>query len=221
VKNKIAIYVLLSLCIILASLISCDDSKSLSKKKNASNNNSYKSSQPYESRYIYIKDVTKYDKSFISGLIKYGSEQNKYLKLVDDILTVDNENYSLSSDIESNKIYIFTRNEKGKKIKLNLVKYNYSSLKYDLKIISDDRTILEKSGLVTLNSCFFLGAESDDNEETGISFFVTTYRYDDPAGYIYISVGENDNGLLQARLELNVISDLPVLYLNTEINLIE
>jgi len=93
-------------------------------------------------------------------------------------------------------------------------KNNLSSLKFDLKITIEGKIIIDKSGVVTLNPCFFLGADSEDDEETGSSFFVTTYRHEDSMGYIYVSVGINDRGLYQAKVEVNEVSDIPVLYLD-------
>lgn len=208
----------ISLLVMLFSLTSCNDNNFSSIGNKSINNIFNNSSKSYNSRYLFIKDISKYDKAFIDGLIKYSRDQKQYLVLIDDILTVQNENYSLSSDIESNKIYVFERNEENKIFLLHLMKYNYSSLEFALKIIIDGKIIREKSGLVTLNPCFFLGAESDDDEETGSSFFVTTYRHEESIDYVYISVGENDNGLLQARVEFNGFSKLPILYLDRAMN---
>jgi len=214
-KINIAIYRLLLLIYIVSSLTTgCDDTISSSENIIISNNKTNKLNRSYMSKFIYIKDVSKYDKSFIDGLIEYSLSQKSNIKLIDDLLTVDNENYSLSSEIESGKIYFFKKIEMNKHIRLALFKYNLSSLKFDLKITIDGKINLEKSGVVKLSPCFFLGADSDDDEETGSSFFVTTYRHEDKKGYIYISVGENEKKLLQARVETDEIGNIPVLYLN-------
>lgn len=213
-EKYISIYILILLLAILASLSTGCDDTNLPSNEIIIYNISNALNKTYKSKYIYVKDISKYDKSFIDGLIEYSLSQKSHLKLIDDLLTVDNENYSLSSEIESDKIYFFEKFEMNKHIRLVLFKYNLSSLKFSLRITIDGKINFEKSGVVTLSPCFFLGADSDDDEETGSSFFVTTYRHEDKKGYIYISVGENDKNLLQARVKTDGIANDPVLYLN-------
>jgi len=90
-ERNFSIYILLILSLIVSLYTSCDDTISSSKDiiiNNNNNKNVNRSNRSYKSNNIYVKDVSKYDKSFIDGLINYSLIQKSYLKLIDDLLTV-------------------------------------------------------------------------------------------------------------------------------------
>lgn len=99
-------------------------------------------------------------------------------------------------------------------LELVLRRLNLSSLEFQFKITFTDGNSEKKSGIVTLNPTFFLGAESDEDEETGSEYFVTVYRHEDKDKYTYIKIGENENNKLQARVQLKEINDLHPLELD-------
>jgi hypothetical protein len=204
-KNIISIMLLFSLLTVLAT--SCDNGRST-----INQNKSETKKQKYNSRYLFVKDESKYEKSFVEGLKTYSERQKEHLKLIDDVLTVNNDKYPLPSDIEKGKQYFFSRKKTDRQTDLVLKTHNYSSLEYDLKISIDDKIIFKKTGIVTLNELFFIGAEPAFDEETESEYFPTTYIHEDNGGFINIKVGVIKKRL-RASVDLKEFSDLPALKL--------
>lgn len=168
----------------------------------------------YKSNKLYIKDEARYEKSFIDGLKAYSKGQKEHLQLIEDQLIVEKEKYSLPSEIEIGKQYIFSGKEIDRQTELILKRYNLSSLEFNLKIAFTGGNIENKSGIVTLNPTFFLGADSEEDEETGTEYFVTVYSHEDKDKYTYIKIGENQDNKLQARVQLEKVKDIPTLKLD-------
>jgi hypothetical protein len=215
-KGKTIMYfktsiVILSIVILAVLTTSCDKintntnrNKTDTKKQN---------SNSFNSKYLFIKDESKYEKSFIEELIAYSAKQKEHLQLVDDVLTVKDQQYSLPSEIKVDKKYYFSAKEKERQVELVLIKHNLSSIEFDLKILNSYKTILKKHGVVTINMGFFLGSASEEDEETGVSYLATEYSHNDKNGYIYLRVGEDENKLLRASVQFKDFDDLPTMKL--------
>lgn len=213
-KKHLIVNVTILLVAIFTVLTSgCDKSNSiLSQTPQSQKINTGK--KEYKSNKLYIKDEARYEKSFVDGLKAFSKGQKEHLQLIDDLLIVEKEKYSLPSEIETGKQYFFSRKETDRQTELILKRYNLSSLEFNLKITFTGGNIEKKSGIVTLNPMFFLGAESDEDKETGSEYFVTVYSHEDKDKYTYIKIGENENNKLQARVQLKEVEDIPTLKLD-------
>ncbi len=147
-----------------------------------------------------IKDKSQYDKSFIDGL----SEYNEPIKLIENFILVGQDTVYFPEDLYLNKETIFKGTKDKKNFVLSLTRTNLTSLNYTFQILDKDfKTINNKSGRATLGSLFFLGSETDDDDETGDGYLSVEY-WDNSADCSFaIRIGEkDDNGKLRAKIKL-------------------
>lgn len=109
-KKHLKIKSTILLSIIFAVLTSgCDKTNTI---PNQTPQSQRSKTNEYRSNYIYIKDVTNYEESFVDGLINYSIGQKVPTQLLEDLLIVGKEKYLLPSEIEAGKQYFFSREKK-------------------------------------------------------------------------------------------------------------
>ncbi len=147
-----------------------------------------------------IKDKSQYDKSFIEGL----SEYNGPIKLIENFILVGQDTVYFPEDLYLNKETIFKGTKDQKNFVLSLTRTNLTSLNYTFQILDKDfKTINNKSGRATLGSLFFLGSETDDDDETGDGYLSVEYWDNSDDCTFAIRIGEkDDNGKIRAKIKL-------------------
>lgn len=149
---------------------------------------------------ITIQDKTQYDQSFIDGL----SEYNEPIKLEENYILVGHDTVYFPEDLQHNKETIFKGTKDKKNFVLSVTRTNLTSLNYTFQLLDkDSKAINNKSGRATLGSLFFLGSETDDDDETGAGYLSAEY-WDTSADCSFaIRIGEkDDNGKLRAKINL-------------------
>lgn len=147
-----------------------------------------------------IKDKSQYDQSFIEGL----SEYNEPLKLIENYILVGQDTVYFPEDLQLNKKTIFKGTKDKKNFVLSVTRTNLTSLNYTFQILDkDSKAVNNNSGRATLGSLFFLGSETDDDDETGDGYLSVEY-WDNSADCSFaIRIGEkDDNGKLRAKIKL-------------------
>ena len=147
-----------------------------------------------------IKDKSQYDQSFIEGL----SEYNEPLKLIENYILVGQDTVYFPEDLQLNKETIFKGTKDKKNFVLSVTRTNLTSLNYTFQILDkDSRAINNKSGRATLGSLFFLGSETDDDDETGDGYLSVEYWDNSGDCSFAIRIGEKDDkGKLRAKIKL-------------------
>jgi hypothetical protein len=147
-----------------------------------------------------IKDKSEYDQSFIDGLSKY----NEPIRLIENYILIGHDTVFFPEDIKLNKETIFKGSQDNKKFVLTVTRTNYTGLNYRFQLLDKDaKTIYNKSGRAILGSLFFLGSETDEDDETGEAYLSVEYRDNSPDCSFAIRIGEmEDNGKIRAKINL-------------------
>lgn len=149
---------------------------------------------------ISTNDKSLYDQTFIDGLAGYGEQ----IKLIENYILIGQDTAYFPEEIKLNTETIFKGTKDKKNFVLTLRRINLTSLNYNFQLLDKDAKLLNsKKGKATLGSLFFLGSESDDDDETGEGYLSVEY-YDHSADCSFaIRIGEkDDNGKLRAKIKL-------------------
>ncbi|MDR0802153.1 hypothetical protein [Fluviicola sp.] len=151
--------------------------------------------QPLE---IYIKDKSQYDQIFLDGL-----RWNEPIKLIDNYVLLGKDTAYFPEPIPINKQIVFSGKNENNIFVLTVTRQNLTNLKYQFQLKSITNEIINtKSGAAILGSMFFLGAETDEDDETGLSYLSTEYRDDKNNCWFCIRIGDlYDNGKPQVKIQ--------------------
>jgi hypothetical protein len=149
---------------------------------------------------ISTNDKSLYDQTFIDGLAGYGEQ----IKLIENYILIGQDTAYFPEDVKLNTETIFKGTKDKKNFVLTVRRINLTSLNYNFQLLDKDAKLLNsKKGKATLGSLFFLGSESDDDDETGEGYLSVEY-YDHSADCSFaIRIGgKDDNGKLRAKIKL-------------------
>jgi len=149
---------------------------------------------------LSTKEKSQYDQTFIDGLAGYGEQ----IKLIENYMLIGQDTAYFPEEIKLYKETIFKGTKGKKKFVLTVTRINLTSLNYNFQLFDKDAKLLNsKKGKATLGSLFFLGSESDDDDETGEGYLSVEY-YDHSADCSFaIRIGDkDDNGKLRAKIKL-------------------
>jgi hypothetical protein len=160
----------------------------------STDNQQLEDNQPLE---IYIKDKSQYDQRFIDGL-----KWNEPIKLIDNYIVLGNDTAYFPEPIPINKQITFSGKNKNNIFVLTVRRQNLTNLKYQFQLKTTTNNVIDtKSGTAILGSMFFLGAETDEDDETGLSYLSTEYRDDKNDCWFCIRIGDIDDiGKPQAKV---------------------
>lgn len=149
---------------------------------------------------IYVKDKSQYDQSFIDGLSGY----KEPIKLIENYVLIGQDTVYFPEDIQLNKETIFKGTKDQRSFVLNVTRTNLTSLSYKFELFNKEKQLLNsKSGKATLGSLFFIGSESDTDDESGNGYLSTEYWDNSSECSFAIRIGEKDNkGKLRAKIIL-------------------
>jgi hypothetical protein len=147
-----------------------------------------------------IKDKSQYDKSFIDGL----SEYNEPLKLIENYILVGQDTVYFPEDLQLNKEIIFKGSKDNKKFVLTVTRTNFTGLNYSFQLLDKDaKSLYNNSGRAILGSLFFLGSETDEDDEAGDAYLSVEYWDNSPDCSFAIRIGEmEDKGRIRAKINL-------------------
>jgi hypothetical protein len=182
------------------SLLSCHNRTTESKADTRTTGNLQNVSTIKQVQNIYIKDKSQYDPTLIEGL----SEYKDPIKLIDNYILIGKDTVYFPEDIQLSKNTIFKGTKDLKNFLLTITRTNLTSLNYNFQLFNKDTKLINsKSGKATLGALFFLGSETDEDDETGEEYLSFEYRDNSPDCSFAIRIGErDDNGKLRAKIIL-------------------
>ncbi len=150
---------------------------------------------------FYIKDETRYSKTFIKEFKKYHSSYET-VSLIDDTIIVNNDRRELiiiPTDLPLKKTVTYEKTEKNKKKSLYITRINISTIEYNYYEIVNWRKENHRQGTADLQPTFYFGAEGTFDDENGITYGMNKYidnSVKDSWTNIYIGVGNIDKSFL-------------------------
>jgi hypothetical protein len=140
---------------------------------------------------IVVKNKADYSDEFMQGLKELGYNR---IQLIDSLLIIDNKDtviFSQTPKIGEQRVY--TGRQDDLAIALTVKRTNYTTVDYKIEMVEFGKTSHNQNGRADLIPSFFLGAESNEDEQTGDGYFVTQYsdnRENDC--YTHIRLGDED-----------------------------
>lgn len=133
---------------------------------------------------IEVTDESKYAASFIDELVAAKYEQP--VKLTGDYLIAGTDTISFPTDLALNKPTIFVGNQDNRHYTLEITRINNTSVDFKFELTDNDKTLYSQAGEATLGALFFLGAESDEDENQE-AYEVIQYTMNDSASNCFFS----------------------------------
>jgi hypothetical protein len=136
--------------------------------------------------YIYIKDKSQYDQTFIDGLADY----NEPIILIDKYIVTGKDTTYFPDDLVLNKPTTFAAIKDNNKYVLTVTRTNLTNLIYKFQLTdNDNKTLDTKSGKAILDSTFFFAPEGEPDPETGKIFVSNEYRMKNENFWLVIKIG--------------------------------
>jgi hypothetical protein len=189
-------------------LYSCSDRQE-SKKTNVS----VPVIQPADSTpTLSAENYGKYSRSFIDKL----NEGPLQYELKDSLLINGSDTAYFPTELPLNKKVIFEGCKNNICFTLTVERKNYTTLVYTLKRANS----ITDEGEAVILAGFFLGAETDEEDKTGLSYLSTEYSSENSDCYFGIRIGTNEHDQLCAKVDKyckdkskNIdLEDCPTLY---------
>ena len=154
---------------------------------------------------FYVKDKSKYDKTFLDEISKY----TEPVKVIDNYILVGKDTTFFPQDLNLNVETVFKGTKDNQFYELKLTRINYTTISYNFILKDNEKnTLTTRKGKATLGGLFFLGSESDDDEETGEAYFSSEYWETNKDCSFSIRVGDKDEkGRLRANVGLTYEND--------------
>jgi hypothetical protein len=159
---------------------------------------------------IYIKKLTDYSPQFITSIQNAAKDIVVVSMLGDQLVTKGGDTLHFPKTPPIGRELVFTGGEPGQEVELRVERVNQSTIRYGMVIHMAEGGTYEMKSLADLEPLFFLGAESDEDEKTGLSYFASEYT--DPASECSnsIRIGQaEDKGPYLAKLIMDCY-DLPM-----------
>ncbi|MEL6866854.1 MAG: hypothetical protein AAFP19_20690 [Bacteroidota bacterium] len=83
---------------------------------------------------------------------------------------------------------------------LRFKRINYTSIQYKLELVDLGQSSIEEEGEAHLAPYFFLGGESDVDDQTGLSYFSTEFSIAQDSCYTYLRIGNRNDDPKEAYL---------------------
>lgn len=122
---------------------------------------------------IIIKNKNDYSNKFIKGLDLLDFRK---IELIDSLLILDGiDTVFFPTKSKFGKQAVYTGIQDNLAIAITVKWVNYTTIEYRIEMTEFGKTSHNQNGKAELGPSFFFGAESNDDERTGESFFVTEF----------------------------------------------
>jgi hypothetical protein len=143
---------------------------------------------------IYIERLTDYSPQFIASIQNAAKDIVVVSMLGDRLVTKGGDTLHFPKTPPIGSELVFTGGEPGQEVELRVERVNQSTIRYGMVVQLAEGGTYEMKSLADLAPLFFLGAESDEDEQTGLSYFASEYV--DPTSECNnsIRIGQADDG---------------------------
>ena len=194
---KTRIYFLLCLWGSFELVTSCNQASSAKTSLPVSANAINKAVNQQDTFFV-VKDSNQYSKKYLQKL-KTSGYAIKY-QLIDSMLIMNNVDTTFfPTYLPLNKKIKLTGKINSRSLSLFVHRKNYTTIVFELKIFNPGQLVDEQKGEADIGSLFFLGAESDEDDKTGLAYFAYEYSKIDGPCELSIRIGD-DGHQLKAKL---------------------
>ena len=151
---------------------------------------------------IFVKDKSKYSKTFLTELNALKYPKNSSIKLIDNVIIVDNKTTKFPDDLKMNNNYVFKAVKGEQSYQLNVKRINESTLNFEFKLYKKEHLIFSDKGEANIGASFFVDPEIDvDNQsDKGYSAYEYTKELKNCWFTIRIGVGKDAKNKQRAKV---------------------
>ena len=173
--------------IILVSLVVLFLSISVSEAQKV--NQSVGKSVSQTSSKIFVKDKSKYSPVFLAKLSALKLPKSSSIKLIDNVIIVDNKTTKFPDDLKMNKQYFFKAAKGEQSYQLNVKRVNETTLNFEFKLLKKEHLVFSDKGDANIGAFFFLASEMDEDNETGEGYGAYEYAKELNSCWFIIRIG--------------------------------
>ena len=194
---KTRIYLLLFLLISFELVTSCNQASSAKTSLPDSTNAINKTMNQQDT--FFVKDSNKYSQRYLEKL-KTSGYAIRY-QLIDSMLIMnDIDTTFFPTYLQLNKKIKLTGKINNRSLSLFVHRKSYTTIVFELQIFNSGQLVDEQKGEADIGTLFFLGAESDEDDKTGLAYFAFEYSKIDRPCELSIRIGADDGDQLKAKL---------------------
>lgn len=159
---------------------------------------------------IYIEKITDYSPQFVANLQNAAKNIQVSGMMGDRLVTDSGDTLQFPAAPPIGLELTFKGGQTGQEVELKLERVNQSTIRYAIVIALKEGGTYEMKSLADLSPLFFLGAESDEDDQTGLSYLASEFI--DPASECNnsIRIGQTDDGLTYLAKLVMDCYDLPM-----------
>jgi hypothetical protein len=138
---------------------------------------------------IIVKNAADYSENFINKL--KGFEGVNWVDLNGDLLILEQrDTISFPALPALKEKMVFTGKKGNLAVAVKLERINQTSIRYKIEMTEFGKTSEYFKGIADISPYFFMGDESDEDDETGLSYGATAYSNEEGDCYTNIRIGQ-------------------------------
>lgn len=152
-----------------------------------------------------IRNRTDYSANFLAGLDR-ATEGRRYVLDRGVLVMEGSDTARLPSMPVFGRTIRLERESEGTLVRLDVTRKNWTAVEYRLEVVASGKKPQVETGIAEIPATFFLGAESDESEASGESYFVEEYtdaRPDDCTVSLRLGRESQSDGALLGRVVVN------------------
>ena len=145
-----------------------------------------------------------FSENFVSSIGNLGKSAN----VSPNKIMIDGEEpVEFPSNPAINRVYHLKGTRDNVTYKLDLVRINYSTVRFRLQIEKEGKVAENYEGDADINPAFYLGSETDTDELDAISYSANEFSYLKNACTTVLRIGGTPEGEVRARISRNCFDD--------------
>ncbi len=147
---------------------------------------------------LSLKNDLDYSAQFLKELTYAGLA--KQIELADSLIILDAaDTFAFPMDLPLDEWKNFVAAKQGYLYSLDVSRSNYTTLDFNFELRKGRQTVDQLRGKADIGPGFLLGSESDEDPETGSSYFASEYRFEGQNCSFSIRLG-GDEGVQKVKL---------------------
>jgi hypothetical protein len=186
------------LLILSACLLSCSTStQKISDESNLPDSSDVTEGQT-QTR-LDVQDSSNYSAVFIAEL--RGANYDQPIKLMTNYMLVEHDTVTFPDELKLNQATVFKAKKDNKEYELTLTRVNNTTLKFNFRLTDNkSQPIHSESGDAVLSALFFMGSETDEDNDETYDCYEYIKNTNDCSFIIRLGAGTDVNGKLRATL---------------------
>jgi len=138
---------------------------------------------------IFVKDKSRYSKVFLAELNALKVSGNSSIKLIDNVIIVDNKTTKFPDDLKMNNNYVFKAVKGERSYHLNVKRINESTLSFEFKLFNKEHLVFTDKGEANIGASFYIDPEKDIDDQSGKGYFANEYTKEINNCWFIIRIG--------------------------------